>query len=140
MLDSFVMRKVGALGFGQLRAIFRGVIFLASFLMVFRMTGFSCELGLVRFLFRVFTVLACFTLILLFFGFFLAMAVFLVLGNFMRFVEGFGFILVKIRSTDQRVGFGARLGLFVFRFHQSSGQRDCFFIAECRSGVARRFG
>src|SRR5260221_13983675 len=94
----------------------------------------------VGFLFRIFAVLTRFPLVLLLFGFFSVWAMLLALGNFVRFVEGLGFILVKIRATDQRVGFRARLRLFVLGFHQSSGERDRLFIAEGRSAVARRFG
>jgi hypothetical protein len=51
------------------------------------------------------------------FGLFFVVPVLFVLGNFMRFVEGFGFVFVKIRATDKSVGFGARLSLFVLGFH-----------------------
>jgi len=140
VFDGFVVSEVGALGFSQLRAIFLSVGFLACFALMFLMAGFRGELCFVGFLFRVFAVFAFFTLILLFFGFSFVVAVFLALGNFMRFVEGFGFVLVKIRATDKRVGFGARLRLFVLRLHQASGERDRLFIAEGRSRVARGLG
>lgn len=44
------------------------------------------------------------------------MGVFFVFRNLVRFVEGFGLVLIKIRSTDKRVGFGARLCFFVLGF------------------------
>ena len=137
MFDGFIVSKVGALGFGHLRAILYCVIFLACFGMRFRVAGFRGELRFARLVFRVFAV---FTLFLFFLGFFLVVAVFLVLGNFVRLVEGFGFIFVKIRATDERVGLGARLGLFVLGFHQTSGERDSLFIAEGRCGIAGWFG
>jgi hypothetical protein len=138
VFDGFVVREVGALGFGQFRAIFPRVIFLARFLMMFRVAGFR---GKLRFMGFVFRVLAIFALFLLFFGFFLVVvAVLFTLINLVRFVEGFSFILVKIRATDERVGFGARLRLLVLRFHQASRERDRFFIAEGRSRVASRLG
>jgi len=140
MFDGFVMSEVGALGFGHLRAIFFRVGFLACFAMLFLVAGFRGELRFAGFLFRVFTVFAFFALILLFFGFFFVLAVFLVLGNFVCFVERFGFVLVKIGPTDESVGFGARLGFFVLGFHQASGEGDGLFIAEGWSGVASRFG
>jgi hypothetical protein len=137
VLDGFIMSKVSALGFGHLRAVFCRVIFLASFGMRFRVAGFRGEPRFARFVFRVFAVFTSFLFIL---GFFFVVAVFLVLGNFMRFVEGFGFVFVKIRATDERVGFGARLGLFVLGFHQASGQRHSLFITEGWGGVAGRLG
>ena len=139
MFDGFIVSKVGALGFGQFGAIFLGMLFSACFLMVFRVTGFGGELRFVGFLFRVLPVFACFALILLFFGFILVVAVFLALGNLMRFVECFSLVLVEVRSTDKRVGFGARLCLFVLRFHQAGGERDRLFIAEGRNSIAGRF-
>jgi hypothetical protein len=140
MLDGFVVGKVGTLGFSQFRAIFRRVAFLAGFLVLFGVAGFGGQLRFVGFLFRIFAVFAFFPLVLLFFGFFLVVAMLLALGNFMRFVEGFRFILVKIRATDQRVGLSACLRLFVLGFHQASGERDRLLIAEGRSGVACRLG
>src|SRR5258707_3580603 len=104
--------------------------------MMFGLAGFRGKLRFVDFLFRV---LAVFTLFLFFLGFFVV-AVFLALCNFMRFVECFGFVLVKIRATDKGVGFGARLSLFMLGFHQASGERDRLFIAEGRSGIASRLG
>jgi hypothetical protein len=135
VLDGFVVREVGALGFGHLLAIFCWVIFLACFRMMFRVAGFRGKLRFARF-----RVLAVFTLFLFFFGFFFVVAVLLALSNFMRFVEGFGFVLVKIRATDESVGFGARLSFFVLGFDKASGERDGFFIAEGRSGIASRLG
>jgi hypothetical protein len=136
VLDGFVVSQVGALSFGHLRVVFRIVSFLACFGMRFRVAGFPGELCFARFVFRV---LAVFPLFLFLFGFFVV-PVFLVLGNFMRFVEGFGFVLVKIRAPDERVGFGARLGFFVLGFHQSSGERYSLFIAEASGAVANRPG
>jgi hypothetical protein len=94
----------------------------------------------VGFLFRIFAVFTRFSLVLLLFGFFFVLAMLLALGNFVRFVQGLGFILIKIRPTDQRVGFRARLRLFVLGFDQSRGERDRFFITQARGGAARRFG
>ena len=105
--------------------------------MMFGLAGFRGKLRFVDFLFRV---LAVFTLFLFFFGFFFVVTVFFALCNFVRFVEGFGFVLVKIRATDKGVGFGARLSLFMLGFHQASGERDCLFIAEGRSGIVSRLG
>src|SRR5260370_42143040 len=104
--------------------------------MMFGLDAFRGKLRFVDFLFRV---LAVFTLFL-FFGFFFVVAVFLALCNFVRFVEGFGFVLVKIRATDKGVGFGARLSLFMLGFDKARGERDCLFIAEGRSGIASRLG
>ena len=137
MFDGFVVGQVSALGFGQLRAVFCRVRFLTCFGMRFRVTGFRGELRFVRFLFRVFAV---FTSFLLFFGFFVVVPVFLVLGDFVRFMEGFGFVLVKIRATHERVGFGARLGFFVLGFDQAGGERDSLLVAEAGSAVANRSG
>ena len=80
-----------------------------------------------------------FALILFFFGFFFRVAVFLALRNFVRLMESIGFILVKIRASNERVRFGARLRLFVLGFHQACRQRDGLFIAECLGCVAARF-
>ena len=137
MLDGFVVSQVGAFGFGQLRAIFRRVRFLACFGMRFRVSGFRGELRFARFVFRVFAVLTRF---LFFLGFFFVVRVFLVLGNFMRFVQGFGFVLIEIRATDEGVGFGARLGLFMLGFYQACGEGDRLFIAEASGAVANRPG
>jgi hypothetical protein len=137
MLDGLIVCEVSALGFGHLLAVFSRVLFFACFGMRFRVPGFRGELRFACFIFRV---LAVFALFLFFFGFFFVVAVFLVLGNFMRFVEGFGFILVKIRATDKRVGFGARLGFFVLGFHQASGERHSLFIAEGSGAIADRPG
>src|SRR5689334_5667094 len=105
--------------------------------MMFLMAGFRCELCFVRFLFRVFTVFPFFALFL---RFFFVMAVLLALRDFVRFVEGFGLILIKIRAADERVGFSARLGFLVLGFHQPSRKRDRLFIAESGGSVAGRFG
>src|ERR1700741_4952264 len=105
--------------------------------MMFGVAGFRGKLRFVDFLFRA---LAVFTLFLFFLGFFFVVTVFLAFGNFVRFVEGLGFVLVKILATDESVGFGARLSFFVLGFHQASGERDCLFIAEGRSGIASRLG
>jgi len=137
MFDGFVVSQVGALGFGQLRAIFRRVSFLTSFGMRFRVAGFRGELCFARFVFRVFAV---FTLFLFRFGLFFVVTVFLVLGDFMCFVESFGFVFIKIRATDKRVGFSARLGLFVLGFHQAGGERYSLFFAEAGGAVANRPG
>jgi len=140
VLDGLVVGKVCSLGFGQLRAIFFRVAFLAGFLMLFGVPGFGGQLRFVGFLFRIFAVFTRFPLVLLLFGFFFVLAMLLALGNFVRFVEGLGFILVKIRATDERVGFGARLGLFVLGFHQASGERHSLFIAEGSGAIADRPG
>jgi hypothetical protein len=140
VFDGFVVSEVGALGFGQLRAIFLSVGFLACFALMFLMAGFRRELCFVGFVFRIFAVFAFFTLILLFFGFFFVVAMFLALGNFVRFVQLLRFVFVKIRATDERVGFGARLGLFVLGFHQAGGERYSLFIAEASGAVADRPG
>jgi hypothetical protein len=137
MFDGFVVSEVGALGFRQLRAIFFSVSFLACFALMFLMAGFRRELCFAGFVFRIFAV---FTLILLFFGFFFVVAMFLALGNFVRFVQLLRFVFVKIRATDERVGFGARLGLFVLGFHQAGGERYSLFIAEASGAVADRPG
>jgi len=137
VFDGFVVSEVGALGFGQLLAVFCRVSFLTSFGMRFRVAGFRGELRFARFVFRVFAV---FTLFLLRFGLFFVVAVFLVLGYFMRFVESFGFVFIKIRATNKRVGFGARLGLFVLGFHKASGERYSLFLAEASGAVANRPG
>jgi len=113
------------------------VIFLACFGMMFGLAGFRGKLRFVDFLFRV---LVVFTLFLFFFGFFFVVTVFLALCNFVRFVEGFGFVLVKIRATDESVGFGARLSFFVLGFDKARGERDRLFIAEGRSGIVSRLG
>ena len=113
------------------------MIFLACFGMRFRVAGFRGELRFARFVFRVLTV---FTLYLFFFGLFFMVAVFLVLGNFVRFVEGLRFVFVKIRATDEGVGFGARLGLFMLGFHQACGEGDSLFIAEASGAIANRPG
>ena len=140
MLDGFVVSEVGAFSFGHLRAVFFRVLFLAGFLVLFGVAGFGGQLRFLGFFFRIFAVFAFFPLVLLLFGFFFVMAVLLALGDFVRFMEGLGFILVKIRATDQRVGFRASLRLFVLGFHQASRERDRLFIAEGRSRVACRFG
>ena len=101
------------------------------------MAGFRGELCFARFVFRVFAV---FTLFLFCFGFFFVVPVFLVLGYFMCFVESFGFVLIEIRATDKRVGFGARLGLFVLGFHQAGGERYSLFFAKASGAVANRSG
>src|SRR6266481_7793743 len=105
--------------------------------MMFRVPGFRGELRFARFIFRV---LAVFTLFLFFFGFFFVVTVFLALCNFVRFVESFGFVLVKIRATDESVSLGARLSFFVLGFDKPSGERDCLFIAEGGSGIPSRLG
>ena len=137
MLDGFVVSEVRAFGFGHLRAIFSLVPFPTRFGMRFRSAGFRGELRFARFVFRVLTV---FTSFLFFFGFFFVVAMLFVLGNFVRFVEGFRFVLVKIRATNERVGFGARLGLFVLGFDQASGERHSFFIAKGSGAIADRSG
>jgi len=118
VLDGLVVSKVGALGFRQLRAVFFCMRFPACFAAMFFVAGISGELFFAGFRFRIF---AFFLLVLLFFGFFLVVAVFLALGDFMRFVQSLGFVLVKIRATHQRVRFRARLRFFVLGFHQASG-------------------
>jgi hypothetical protein len=137
VLDGLVVSKVGALGFGHLRAVFLLVSALARFGLSFRVAGFRGELCFARFVFRVFAV---FTLFLFCFGFFFMVPVFLMLRNFMRFVEGFRFILIKIRATDERVGFRASLRLFVLGFHQAGGERDSLFIAKTSGAIANRPG
>ena len=137
VLDGLVVSKVGALGFGHLRAVFLFVTSLARFGLSFRVAGFRGELCFARFIFRVFAV---FTLFLFCFGFFFVVSVFLMLRNFMRFVEGFRFILIKIRATDKRVGFRASLRLFVLGFHQAGGERDSLFIAKASGAIANRPG
>jgi hypothetical protein len=137
VLDGFVVSQVGALGFGHLRAVFLLVSALARFGLSFRVAGFRRELCFARFVFRVFAV---FTFFLFCFGFFFVVPVFLVLGCFMRFVERFRFILIKIRATDQRVGFRAGLRLFVLGFDQASGQRHSLFIAESSGATVDRPG
>jgi hypothetical protein len=137
VFDSFVVREVRSFGFGHFLAIFSLVPFLTCLGMRFRVAGFRGELRFACFVFRVFAV---FTSFLLFFGFFFVVAVLFVLGNFVRFVEGFGFVLVKIRTTNERVGLGARLGLFVLGFDQASGERDSLLIAEGCGAIADRPG
>jgi len=140
VFDGFVVSEVGALGLSQLCAIFLSADFLACFAPMFLMAGFCGELRFVGFVLRIFAVFAFFTLILLFFGFFFVVAMFLALGNFVRFVEGLRFVFVKIRAPDEGVGFGARLGLFVLGFHQAGGERYSLFIAEASGAVANRPG
>ena len=140
VFDGFVVSEVGALGLSQLCAIFLSADFLACFAPMFLMAGFCGELRFVGFVLRIFAVFAFFTLILLFFGFFFVVAMFLALGNFVRFVEGLRFVFVKIRAPDERVGFGARLGLFVLGFHKASGERYSLFLAEASGAVANRPG
>jgi hypothetical protein len=137
VLDGFIVCEVCALGFGHLLAVFCRVVFFACFAMMFRGAGFRGKLCFVSFLFRV---LAVFTLFLFFFGFFFVVTVFLALCNFVRFVEGFGFVLIEIRATDESVGFGARLSFFVLGFDKARGERDCLFIAEGWSGIASWLG
>ena len=137
VLDGFVVSKVGALGFGHLRAVFLLVSALNRFGLSFRVAGFRGELCFARVVFRVFAV---FTLFLFCFGFFFVVPVFLVLGYFMRFVERFRFILIKVRTTDQRVGFRASLRLFVLGFDQASRERDSLFIAKACGTIANRPG
>ena len=137
VLDSFIVSQIGALSFGHLLAVFYRVVFFAGFGMRFRMSGFRGELRFARLVFRV---LPVFTRFLFFFGLFFVVAVLLALVDLVRFVKGFGFVFVKIRATDERVGFGARLSLFVLGFHQASGERHCLFVTEGRGGVASRFG
>jgi len=137
VLDGLIVSEVGALGFGQLRAVFFRMDFFASFGLSFRVAGFRRELCFARFVFRVFAV---FTLLLFCFGFFFVVPVFLVFGYFMRFVQRFRFILIKIRATHQRVGFRAGLRLFVLGFDQASGQRYSLFIAEGCGATADRPG
>lgn len=141
VLDGFVVSEVGAFGFGQLRAVFRVGPCFAALLMSFRVSGFGGELPLagLGFCFRVFAILACFTLILLFFGLFVV-AVLRVFGNFVRFMEGFRFIFVEFSAANEGIGFGARLGLFVLGFDETRGERNRLFIAEARGAVANRFG
>jgi hypothetical protein len=98
VFDSFVVRKVGALGFGHLRAVFFRVGFPACFAVMFFVAGIGGELFFVPLRFGFF---AFFLLVLLLFGFCFVVAVLLVLSDFMRFVEGLGFVLVKIRATRQ---------------------------------------
>jgi hypothetical protein len=140
VLNGFIVSEVGAFSFGQFHPAFPCVLFFAGFLMRFGMAGFSRELCLARFSFRVLAVFAFFPLVLLLFGFFLVVAVLLAFGNFMRLVESLSFVFVKIRSTNKRVGFGARLRFFVLGFYQAGRERDRLFIAQCWSYVARRFG
>jgi hypothetical protein len=116
VLDGFIVSEVGALGFGHLCAVFLLVSALARFGLRFRVAGFRGELCFARCVFRVFAV---FTLFLFCLGFFFVVPVFLMLGYFMRFVEGFRFILIKFCATDERVGFRASLRLFVLGFHQA---------------------
>jgi hypothetical protein len=137
VLDGFIVSEVRSLGFCHLCAIFTLVPFFDPFGMGFCVAGFRGELGFARFVFRVLTV---FTSVLFFFGFFFVVAVLLVLGNFVPFVERLGFILVKVRATNERVGFRARLGLFVLGFDQASGERHSLFIAEGCGAVADRPG
>ena len=140
VLDGFVVSKVGALGFGQLGAVFFRASFLARFGLSFCVAGFRGELGFVGFFFRIFAVFAFFPLVLLLFGFFFVVAVLFVLCYFVRFVEGFRFILIKICATDERVGFRASLRLFVLGFHQAGGERDSLFIAKAGGAIANRPG
>jgi hypothetical protein len=97
VLDGFVVSEVRAFGFGHFLAIFSLVPLLTCFGMRFRVAGFRGELRFARFVFRV---LAVFPSFLFFFGFFFVVAVLFALGSFVRFVEGLGLILIKIRSTD----------------------------------------
>ena len=137
VFDGLVVSEVGALGFGHLRAVFFRVRSLACFTVMLFVPGIGGELFFARLRFSFFPF---FLLVLLFLGFFFAVAVFFALGYFVRFVESLGFVLVKIRATDKRVGFSARLSLFVLGFHKPGGERNRLFIAEGRSRVARWFG
>jgi hypothetical protein len=64
VLYGFVVSEVSALGFGQFRAIFPGVIFLTRFSMMFGVAGFGGKLFFTGFRFRLF---AFFLFVLLFF-------------------------------------------------------------------------
>jgi len=56
-----------------------------------------------------------------------------------RFLFGFSFFLVEIRSARQSVCIRASVRLFVLRFHQSRGQCAQFFFTQAGCAVALWF-
>jgi hypothetical protein len=125
VLDGFVVGEIGALRFRQFRAVSFLVVFTIFIAVLRSFAGFGGELRFVRFHFR-FSVLALFPLFLFFLRFMLhlmsVVGMLFMLGNFVRFVKRFRLVFVELGATDERVGFGARLGFLMLCFHKASGE------------------